>query len=317
MPLAIRATAPTTPPVTPGPVSPPVDLGTIRATWTDPTGQVWQLTGPHELYGWLTRDQIAGWGAAPVSLVTDPLARGGVSVRHQRREPRRLTWPLHVYGDTHLQFVRRYRALMRAFTLTKYLGPGVLTVYRSEDSSARQIEAYYEDGFGGETGENWLSANPVLTLLCPDPYWRDVNPQQVSRDYVSSTGRSFLSPYLTVSSSRTLGQSMIANDGDVEAWPSWTITGPATQLTATNTTTGDSFTLTYNLLSGQQATIAVDPTRPMLRGPGGVNLIGSLNWPGAVLWALVPGTNNVDLQLLGSGPGTKVELAYYRRYETA
>lgn len=293
--------------------SPPV--GTIRATWTDPDGQVWELTGPHEVHGWLTRPQIGGWGAAPVTLVTDPLARGGVNVRHQRAEPRRLTWPLHVFGDTHTQFLDRYRRLMRAFTSTKYRGPGVLTIYRP-DASARSIDCLCEDGWGGEPGENWVSANPTVTLFCPDGYFRDTERQFVRRAYVP-TGTPYLRPYLTVSSSRVIGESTIDNPGDVAAYPSWTITGPATQLTATNNTTGESFTLTYTLTAGQTATISVSPTRALLRGPAGQNLVGNLNWPGASLWALVPGLNDVDFQVGGSNTGTVIELSYYPRYETA
>ncbi|MFG3710880.1 phage distal tail protein [Micromonospora sp. NPDC047730] len=318
MPLAVRAIQTLPPPVTPPVVTPPPQrprVGTMRATWTDPNGTVWELTGPHTVHGWLTRPEIGGWGANPVTIVTDPLARGGVTVRHQRAEPRRLTWPLHIYGDTHLQFLDRYRRLMRAFTLTKYKGPGLLTVARP-DGKARSIRCLLEDGWGGEPGENLRFANPVLTLFAPDGFWQDVEPQFVRRSYVGATVP-YLSPYLTVSSSQILGESTINNPGDVEAWPSWKITGPATELVATNGTTGESFTLTHTLAAGQTATITIAPERTLVRGPAGENLIGSLNWPGAILWGLVPGVNDVNFEVNGSGAGTQVELSYFPRYETA
>ncbi|GAA3750787.1 phage distal tail protein [Micromonospora maritima] len=305
--------APTTVPVTRDPV-----VGAMRATWADPQGAVVELTGPHEAHGWFTRPEVAGWGAAPVTLVTDPLPRGGVSVRHQRREPRRLTWPLHVYGDTHLQFLDRYRRLMRHFTLTKYRGAGTLTIYRPDGSDrARAIDCLYEDGFGGEPGENVRYANPTLTLFCPDGYFRAVDRQFIRRTYQGTGGSPYLRPYLTVSSSRTLGESTVFNGGDIEVYPSWTITGPAAQLVATNETTGESFTLTHNLLAGQTATITITADRALIRGHNGENLSGKLNFPGAVLWALLPGTNDVNFQVTGSGPGTQVELSFYPLYETA
>lgn len=288
----------------------------MRATWTSPEGNVIELTGPHEVHGWLTRPEVAGWGAAPVTLVTDPLARGGVTVRHQRAEPRRLTWPLHVFGDTHLQFWQRYRLLMRHFVSTKYRGAGTLTVYRSEDGSARSIDCLYEDGWGGEANENVRYANPTLTLLCPDGFWRGVNPQTIRREH-GGVGTPYLSPYPSVISGQVLGESTVANDGDVEAYPSWVITGPATQITATNLTTGEAFTLTYTLLAGEQATITITPDRALVRGPAGQNLIGALNWPGASLWALLPGSNAVNFVVNGSASGTSVELSFYPRYETA
>lgn len=291
------------------------EVGTMRATWTSPDGDVIELTGPHSVHGWLTRPEVAGWGAAPVTLVTDPLARGGVNIRHQRAEPRRLTWPMHVYGNTHIQFTERYRRLMRAFTATKYRGPGTLTVYRP-DGDARSIDCLYEDGFGGEGGENHRFANPTLTLLCPDGYWRDMERQFIRRQYAAG-GSPYLSPYMTVTSGQVLGESTIVNAGDVEAYPSWTITGPATQITATNATTGQQFVLTYNLLANQTATITITPDRALVRGPAGQNLIGSLNWPGASLWPLLPGPNDVDFEVNGSADGTLIELSFFPRYETA
>lgn len=317
MPLAIRTVS--LPPVVVPPSVPPGPapnlVGTMRATWTDPEGVVWELTGPHAQHGWLTRREVGGWGAAPVTLVTDPLARGGVHVRHQRPEPRRLTWPLHIYGDTHVEFIRRYRTLMRAFALTKYRGPGTLTIYRP-DGTARAIDCLYEDGWGGEPSENWVFANPTITLLCPDGYFRDTERRFVRREYTAA-GNPYLSPYRTVVSAQVLGESTVVNTGDVQTWPSWTITGPATQLVATNETTGESFTFTHSLLGGQTATITVTPTRALVRGPNDENLVGKLNWPGASLWALLPGSNDVDFQVFGSGPGTAIELSFYPRYETA
>lgn len=321
MPLAIGVGLVLPPPPVdtgPGYQSGQPPAGTMRATWIDPDGRVWELSGPHEVHGWLTRPEIAGWGAAPVTMVTDPLARGGVSVRHQRREPRRLTWPLNIYGNSHAEFLTRYRALMRAFTSTKYKGAGILRIARTGEGveAAREIEALYEDGFAGEPRENWTFANPNLTLFCPDGFWRSTEREFVRRSY-STAGTPYLAPYRTVSSSQVLGDTTVNNPGDVEAWPSWTIRGPATQLVATNRTTGESFTLTHTLAAGQTATITITPTRAMLRDHNNNNLVGKLNWPGAVLWGLVPGVNEVDFEVNGSGPGTEIELSYYPRYETA
>jgi hypothetical protein len=184
------------------------------------------------------------------------------------------------------------------------------------DGTAREIEAYYEDGWTGTAGENWVSANPVLTLYCPDGYWRDVDAQVVRREH-QTAGRPFLSPFLSVSNSQVLGASAINNPGDVDAWPSWTITGPAASVTATNATTGEAFTIDYDLLAGEQITITTTRLRPLVRGPGGQNLVGSLNWPGAVLWSLLPGVNDVNFSIAGSAEGTAIELAFHPRYEAA
>lgn len=304
-----------------GPDSPqPVsreDVGTMQATWTAPDGSVWSLTDTSPDLGWFTTKGPSGWGANPIELVTDPLPRGGEQVRFIRQESRRITWPLHIWGDNHQQFTGRYRDLLRAFTMTTHRRtPGILTVYRP-DGGARQIVAYYEAGFGGESGENWLSANPVLTLFCPDGYWQDVTPTVVSRAQAGgdSGESSFYSPFINVNSSQVLGRTDIENSGEIEAWPAWVITGPMAKVTAVNWTVGVRFALTYALTEGQQ--IRITTNRPTVRGPGDTNLTGFLDWPSAVLWPLMPGVNDIEFQVDNAGASTRIELSFQARYEGA
>lgn len=289
------------------------DYGTIYATWTDPTGGLWQLSNTSDDLGWFTTKGPGGWGAAPVELITDPLSKGGVSVRTARVPERRLTWPLFIWGETHLQFVERYRNIVNAFAATVQLqAPGTLRVAR-QDGTARSIDCWYEDGLTGEPAENWSAARPVLTLLCPEPYWRDDELLSVTRSF--SVGVPFLAPYPTISNSDALGASVIQNPGDVEAWPNFTFTGPMTQMIATNNRTGDSFTVNYTLTAGQQLTITTGP--PTATGPNGENVIGALDFPTAVLWSLLPGANDVTFTGNGVDVGTSVTLSFAARYETA
>ncbi|MEU4218119.1 hypothetical protein [Actinoplanes sp. NPDC026623] len=291
------------------------DIGTIDATWTDPDGQVWQLSNTDDELGYFTTDQIAGWGATPIELVTDPLSRGGEEVRFVRAQPRRITWPLHIHGDTHLQFLTRYRNLMRAFTMTTHRrAPGILRVARPDgEDNVREIECWYEDGFRGEPGQNWVYANPVLTLMAPDGYWRATQPLVFRYDY--APGRPFLRPYPSLSTSRVLGDMTIDNPGEVDAWPVLQLTGPASAFTATNPGAGGGFTLTYPLAAGQTVTIATN--RPVVRGPAGENLAGALSWPRAVLWPLRSGANPVTLTVAGAGIGTALTVSFRPRFEGA
>lgn len=289
------------------------DVGTMLATWTDPAGTVWNLTDISPDLGWFTTQGPGGWGATPIELVTDPIARGGEQLRYIRVHPRTITWPLHVWGDTHQEFVERYRQLLRAFTSTTHRqAPGILTIARP-NGKKRQIYAYYKEGFEGEPGENWLFANPVLNLWCPDGYWTDTEDTQISRSQPIASN--FFSPFITVGSSRVLGDTQIDNPGEVEAWPRWVVTGPMTKLTATNITSGQRFALTYPLTAGQQITITTQ--RPMVRGPGDVNLTGYLDWPAAVLWPLLPGTNQVNFSVDGAETATRIDMGFRARYEGA
>jgi hypothetical protein len=292
------------------------DVGTIYATWTDPTGVEWPLTDKTPDRGYHTTRGIAGWGAMPYEIVTDPQARGGETVRHVRQLPARLTWPLNIWGDTHLEFVDRYRALRRAIMMTVHRGqPGRLTVMRS-DGSGRFIEAFYEDGWGGESGENWLFANPVVTFYCPDGAWKDIERVVETRTFgTAGTLVSFLAPFPTFSAGQSGGSPTLTNPGELVAWPEWVITGPASGITGTNVTTGKSFSLVYDLAAGESITVTTD--RPTVRGPAGQNLVNALNWPTAYLWGLEPGDNTVEFSIGGSGIGTTIEISFYPRYEGA
>ncbi|MFJ5156309.1 phage tail protein [Streptomyces sp. NPDC088353] len=305
------------------------EIGFATATYTDPTGEVWPLTDDQA--GWFTlAEGVSGLDAAVYEFTTDAQPRGGARLRHAQPQPRTIIWPLYVYGDTHVEFIARWRALATAFTRTLRPGPdgvrppGILEISRP-DGSRRRINVHYEGGFEGQgkQGTGISSDAAVLTLWCEDPYWIDPTPIGVHRE--TGVLEDFLVPYPTVSSSQVLGATTVTNPGDVIVWPTWVITGPASKITFTHTGTGEAFALTPsatghgNLLAGETVTVSTDP--PMVRfqdgTPNGANWVGGLNWPAAVLWGLAPGDNEVTFQLDGSGPRSTVDLVFYPRYETA
>ncbi len=289
------------------------DVGTITATWTDPTGVVWPLSDTSDDVGWFTTNGPAGWHATSYEIVSDPLPRGGEQVRFIRSKPGTITWPMYVWGDSHLQYVERHRQLRRAFLKTMHLGlPGVLRVERP-DGSARTVECYYQAGLEGQAGEGWLWSKDAITLWCPDGYWRDETPITVTHSYVP--GSDFLSPFPTISEGLSLGETQLDNPGDVQAWPYWEIIGPIVEIAVTNVTTGYSFSLDLGISAGELITVSTD--RPMVRGPNDQNYSSSLNWPNAYLWSLSPGVNDVVLNVTGADVGTSVTVTYHPRYEGA
>lgn len=291
------------------------DIGTINATWTDPTGVQWPLSDTSEEVGWFTTSGPAGWDATTYEIVTDPLPRGGESVRFIRSKPGRIVWPIYVGGATHLQYIERRRQIKKAFTMTAHRQAlGVLRVERPDGPAyAREIEAYYENGLEGDGGQGWTYAKDAVTLFCPDGYWRAVSPLTITRSY--TPGINFLNPFPSISDALALGATAIDNPGDVTGWPVWTITGPMSAMTATNLTTGQEFSLSYGLVAGEQITITTQ--RPTVRGPAGQNLSNSLNWPTAYLWGFAPGTNQVVLNMAGGGTGATISATFWPRYEGA
>jgi hypothetical protein len=289
------------------------DVGTITATWTDPTGVVWELSNTDPDLGWFTPPGPGGWNATTYEIVTDPLARGGESVRFIRQKPASIVWPLYVYGETHLQYVQRHRQIRKAFTSTMHRrAAGLLKVARP-DGTSREIDCYYDSGLEGEAGDGWLFSKDAVTLYAPDGYWRGTDPIDITHSYVA--GGDFLNPYPNISDSLALGETTISNPGDVTAWPTWTITGPITSMSATNVTTGYSWSLNYPLALGEQAVVTT--WQPAVRGPSGQNLVNALNWPDAYLWWLEPDDNDIILNVNGAAAGTSVQLEFHPRYEGA
>ncbi|MGW0599966.1 phage tail protein [Streptomyces sp. NPDC002776] len=312
----------TAPVVTPVPETPPVELpeiGYASVTYIDPAGTRWPMT---DITGdWYTlAEGVSGLGAAPYKLTSDAHPRGGERLRHVQPQARTIVWPLLVKGADHLKFTANWRALARAFTRTLREGPGLLEVARP-DGTARRIAVHYSSGWDGRgqraSGITWDSA--VVTLWCEDPYWVDLQPQTVHRE--SGAQVDFLVPFPSVSSSQVLGATTVTNPGDVDVWPVWTITGPASAITFTRGDTGEAFTLTMAqtvhgpLLAGETVTVSTDP--PRVRSGTGENLGTGLNWPAAVLWSLPPGETPVTFQLGGAAAGSAVDLTFHPRYETA
>lgn len=306
-----------------GPTPTRVDVGSITATWIDPTGREWALSDTSHELGWFTTSGPAGWGSTPVELVTDPLPRGGEQVRFIRSKPRRMQWPLYIGGRDHVEYTNRRRAITRAFTMTtQRMTPGWMRVARP-GGEARVIACYFEQGMEGEAGQDWLSSRNVIQLYCPDGYWSDIKPVTVERTFAPEQNP-FISPFITITSSRVLSgdegdpPTVIDNIGDVEAWPVWTLTGPLTKVTAENNTVGSRFALTYPLAAGQTITITTNPVT--VRGPGDANFARYVDWfnpDGTELWPLLDGPNEIQFRVDGAGAGTKVQLAFTPRYETA
>lgn len=315
------------PPVTPPPPTPPPpvtipEIGYASISYIDPHGVVWPMTDTNRGVFALA-EGVSGLGAAPVTLTSDPLPRGGARLRHVQPQPRLITWPVHVEADTHQEFIDRWRGIGKAFTDTLLYGPGILDIARP-DGRRRQIKVFYQEGFEGlgqpGTGLNW--DNAILTLFCEDPYFYDPVPVTVSRSFGGGSA-DFLSPYPSVSSSQVLGATTVTNPGDVMAWPSWVITGPATLVTVTDSDTGDAFEVDPNatpiahgnLLAGESVTVTTDP--PSVRFDNGDNWTGALNWPTAALWGLPPGDTAVNFTLAGAGTGSSVTATFYARYGMA
>ncbi|MEV1315374.1 hypothetical protein AB0J14_04735 [Micromonospora arborensis] len=328
MPIVVVGLNPTTPPPTTPPVGVPTRRvidppGVYRALWYPPDGSDPLDLNPPDREWWSLKAN-SGLGAVPVDLITTENPDGGVVVEFTRPRERTILWPMRMRSATHLGLLAAWRHVQYQITQTRDLGPARLRLQRP-DGSEREILAHYSSGLEGEPGDGtWLEVTAVINLLCPDPFWRDT--RTINMEFRDEPDPDYLDPYPSVGSGQTLGNVEVPNIGHRAAWPTWTIRGPMTSLTASNNTRGQSFTLTHTLAEGELLTISSRPIQ--VRGPGGANLAGALNLAGGggKPWRLdARKTSDITFAAIGSAPdsapdaddGTRIWLSYPIDYETA
>lgn len=281
-------------------------------TFTDAGGRATELTDWER--GWLVQPGTKGLDM-PSYAITQDESPGidGYEVRQVRAQGKTITIPIAFWADDSRDaYLTRRRTLIRS--LNPKRGPGTLTLTQP-DGSSRSISALYTDGMEGDesldaAGARWCMT--VLTFACPSPYWLGA---EVTQDWKTASEGAFL-PILpvTVGASQVLDTVTVDNDGDDDAYPIWTITGPATSITLTNTTTGQGLVLTRTITGTDTIVIDTRERQQTALLNGVTNL-----WPNLAgdLWALEPDTSQLTLTVAGSTTNTLVHMAYQPRYLSA
>lgn len=290
----------------------PVPLG---LTYVDPDGQEWDLT---DRDNGVVATACAGISGPPVAATRLPLPGGGSLPQSYQAASRNITLGVHVSMPTQDDYLTLCDQWARAIW-NERLGepaPGLFVLSRP-DGSARQIEVNCVDGAdqtdadATKSGLTWSTY--TLTFTADDPMWSDADPIVLTFGTNSAPGVPAMPP-IRLAPATLLGANTVVNSGDADSYPVWTIYGPG-QPTITNNTTGRSFGLGVTLASGEVITV---DTRPTLQSA--VDGLGNDRWTDLLkssprdLWALVPGTNDINLSLSGSGTGSQIVLTYTRRW---
>ena len=189
----------------------------------------------------------------PFEMVTsEAYGLGGDYVRLRKTKPREITLPIIVYGTSESDTRNNLRILTAAFDPTK--DDGKLKVV-TPDSKTLLINCHYSGGMSfSETTDTGTCTfrKFVATFLCHDPYWYNA-----------------LENELILHGSYSAQGFTIDNDGDVDTWPLWTISGgdtggPVTIILLQNLTTGKSFNFTGINLASRDDTLVIDTRRSSL-----------------------------------------------------
>lgn len=260
-----------------------------------------------------------GLGTPPVAVNGDKLPYApGAALRRISTPASVLEIPLYIEAAT--------SALLdaRLDTVRAWLMPGternatpskVIFRVTRDDGAEREIEGVYAGGLEGDdlTGvEVWQDA--IVSLFCPDPYWRDTS--ATTHEFTSGSGLTTWWPYYEhqFMPSAVFAEETIALGGHVEVWPVWTITGPGSNPILTNLTTGEVLAIEeLELDAGDTVTIDTSERAKTVVDQNGVNL-----WPyvplSSAMWPLEPGSNEIRVQMANTTVASAVELAYRRRW---
>ena len=283
-------------------------------TFTDPAGATTAFSDWAN--GWVLQPGAKGLDM-PVYAFTQDESPGidGYAIRQVRAGGKEIALPIAFWADdSRAAYLTRRRTLIRA--LNPKRGLGTLTVTQA-DGTARTIAACYSAGLEGDesldaAGARWCMG--VITFACPSPFWLGAEVTTEWRAAVSGTFFPILP--LAVGNSQVLGSVTVDNDGDDDAFPVWTITGPATAVSLTNVTTGEVLVLAHTITVGDTIVIDTRERQQTALLNGTTNLWGALS-DASTMWALEPGTNDLTLTVTGSTSNTRVRMTYQPRYLAA
>lgn len=285
-------------------------------SWIQPDGVVTPLTGQDELdVHWALG--VDGRFMPPVQIEEEPLPQQhGARLRNVRYTPREVTLPISIIGADETAVRRKLRELLKAFSPTR--GDGLLR-NTGPDGSMRELVCRYQAGMQGTESRDSMGRTfqrAVVVLRSLDPFWRDST--DTGTTYTVGTVQTFLTdPFLRSGSMLTndtiLGSQTITNDGDFSAEPVFTVVGPASSFTLTNTLTGEKINYTASLAAGEQITVDTRAGRKSVLRSDGTNLYANLSLD-STLFDLDPGQSGITLSLPGATTASYLTMAYRRRW---
>lgn len=258
---------------------------------------------------------LLGFGIPPVEVRIDPSAADGGVHRFTRRGVRDLDLPIVVIDNDRAAVEVHLRRL--ANLLNDRSGP---TVIRASYSTGEvwELRGHYVGGADAVRGEeeNLFFARWVTQLQCPNPYWVRQTSESISigtggagRGLIG-TGRTLSK--LQVSSSQAIGDVILENNGDVDAYPVWQFKGPVDYVTLTNADGSKSFTYDAPILTGE--TITIDTFTGLVTDQTGANQYANLA-ASPKFFTIPPGESDVTIEAVGTDANSLISLFFQPRKE--
>ena len=273
-------------------------------------------------HGWCLAPGIEGLDQPATSLFQQRAAgQFGSYARGVDVPAREIFLPLLVHANSYPELLH-LRDMYNRLT-SPYHGRTVRITLQRPGGASRYI-----DGFRVGEAPSWDRATWVPRVamqkfgqlfICPDPWWRG---DPVSLQWSGSSPTDFfpITP-VQLSSDQLLGVPQVIDvPGDVIAYPTFTITGPTTSITATHVESGRSWTFNAVLDAAEVAMIHTDPRFAAedspVHGPNEENWFQYLE-PPYDLWSLPIGPQTIEIEITGLTSATLINVSVQPLYETA
>jgi hypothetical protein len=293
-----------------------------RWLWSAPDGSVTDLSA-WSAGTYVIDDGTSGQLAPEYEFQSQGFAGvDGETLQQITAQPAAPTLAMDLVASDGVELRNRVRAL--AHVLRPRAGMGTLRAV-ADDGTERRLPCYYRKGL--ESGTYRVTRyRTALQFWSPFPWWRG---DPVTLDYgLAAPAPFFPVTPVRLSTTTIAGVATVDLSGtDAPTFPRWTVTGPGTQLTLSNTYTAvqldgtvapvtQSLVLNAPIGDGQVVAIDTRPSYQSVRRADGTNLFGSLASDPA-LWSLVDGVNSVSAVLTGAGPASRITCTADRLYSGA
>lgn len=280
--------------------------------WTGWDGSVWELTKP-QAGVFMTGTGVEGLGMPThQAWISESPAVHGQSYRGHVVEPRPVFWPIYLYSDAGS---KEWLELDRAFWRSLQPGKHGQWSVTTPGGGKRSLSCRFVDD-----GQHVVQHDPMMrgwalygvSLIADNPFWTG---EPVRRTWAQSTASDFYggpakAPVFHISSGSQLSTATMTNEGDLEAWPVWTIKGPLTSVTVGV----DGATIQWNAALTVTDILVID-TDPTIQSAwlNGVDVTDQL---GTADFAPIPAGLELPLSLTMAGTGS-VEAAITPRHYRA
>jgi len=261
---------------------------------------------------------ISGTGGADIDITSRPLPGfSGEFVENVRVESRVIACTIHVEGATREEMYRQRFNLSQLMRVSET--PGY--IYYSNDYITLRTQAIPQKSpdFTARV-QNYNKAE--IKFYCPSPYWEAVEEASGNVGYVDG-GFEFtleIGQENGIIFGTLLPYAFFENSGVLDAPVRIEISGPATNPTIQNTTTGEKIVLDREVLFGE--TLVINTQRgnvyvKIIHENGSSEDAFHYITPDSEFWQLAPGRNQIDYYTDNESEPTEIKISYRQLYAGA